>query len=330
MRIQVDKRKTARATESLRRPEAFIKDNSGENFFITTWRAFTKNSSVHAVHYLTEPSMKMIEKLFWLVVIFLASLAMAYCCLLLSSRFRSSLTSTVFESTNFKITEIPFPAVTLCNSYRLNYDKTQDALDKFLINGTEKEKQVFLTLINVLQTMDYGSYDEFAILESDYRGELDHLNVSEIYRFMMHECEDFFIHCSWRGKKVRCCEIFSIQVTEYGLCFSFNSFTNEGTTFINRTKNFPWRVANIGKDSALKVIVNSSPEKKVVRENSQILTQVGVVVIVQHPHEHPNNGQFIAVKSITSLIIKPTTFSTSDDVNSLIPADRQCYYDVSE
>lgn len=70
--------------------------------------------------------------------------------------------------------------------------------------------------------------------------------------------------------------------------------------------------------------MSTHPDTRVNRTNSQI----GIMAIINHPQEHPSNANFVAGKSITSLIIKPTAFSTSDDVRSLAPDDRQCYYDV--
>lgn len=70
--------------------------------------------------------------------------------------------------------------------------------------------------------------------------------------------------------------------------------------------------------------MHTNPDTKVNRTNSQ----TGIMAIINHPQEHPSNANFVAGKSITSLIVKPTSFSTSVDVSSLAPDDRQCYYDV--
>jgi Amiloride-sensitive sodium channel len=153
---------------------------------------------------------------------------------------------------------------------------------------------------------------------------LNNLNLTEIYEFMMHDCEKFLVKCTWRRKPFDCCKYFSKQKSEYGICWSFNSFSNEGTNYVNRTQNFPWRISNKGRHSGLEVMMNVNPEFVVERKNNEL----GILAIIHHPHEHPNSAQFIAAKSITSLIIKPTTFSTSDDVKRLSPIDRQCYYDV--
>lgn len=46
-------------------------------------------------------------------------------------------------------------------------------------------------------------------------------------------CNELFLTCWWRNKYYSCCELFSQQKTEYGICLSFNSFTNAGTKLID-------------------------------------------------------------------------------------------------
>jgi Amiloride-sensitive sodium channel len=59
------------------------------------------------------------------------------------------------------------------------------------------------------------------------------LNVTQIYEFMMHDCDAFLATCWWRKVSFKCCEWFSKQRTEYGVCWSFNSFSSVGTPFVN-------------------------------------------------------------------------------------------------
>ena len=55
----------------------------------------------------------------------------------------------------------------------------------------------------------------------------------------MHNCEDMFLLCLWKGKKVNCSEIFHIRKTDNGFCCSFNSLeTSElyrNATILNQT-----------------------------------------------------------------------------------------------
>ena len=39
----------------------------------------------------------------------------------------------------------------------------------------------------------------------------------------MHKCEDMFLMCIWKGKKINCSEIFNIRKTDNGFCCSFNT-----------------------------------------------------------------------------------------------------------
>lgn len=318
-----------------------------ENFILTTWKAFCNQSSIHGVHYLTQVSFSYTEKMLWALAIIFATAGMAYSCLLLSDRFRTSMTSTVFESTSYKVSEIPFAAVSLCNNNRLNYNKTNDAIAKFLPNGSKNQTETFVNFMKILQNMEFGSFDELDVIVGKDVSDIDKLNISKVYEFMMHDCDDFFVSCLWRNSPFNCCEWFSKQRTEYGICWSFNSYTNVGSKFVNvslkfefctkktvdfnyfkRSANFPWRVSNRGPKSALKVKVNTHPETSIDRMGV-ISSFPGVMAIVQHPYEWPRSGYFIAAGSTVALKIKPTMFSTSDSVRGLTPEDRQCNYDVS-
>jgi hypothetical protein len=81
----------------------------------------------------------------------------------------------------------------------------------------------------------------------------------------------------------------------------------------------------------LKVLLNTHPETIVDRVPLSTLNKnLGVIAMVHSPFEWPSSGFFVSAASMVSLSIKPTAFSTSDDVAGLNPNDRQCNYDVSE
>jgi acid-sensing ion channel, other len=206
-------------------------EEKSENFVLSTWKFFSRNTSIHGVHYLMEASISLLEKVMWAIFIIVASVGMSYTCIMLSERFQNSKTSTVFESTNFKVSEIPFPAVTLCSNNRLNLTKTNETIAKFLGNSSEGE--TMKKILTLMQNMEWGSFDEFVEIENDTIDAIDKLNLTEVHEYIMHDCEQFFVSCSWRKVAFNCCEWFSKQKTEYGLCWSFNSFSNVGSVFIN-------------------------------------------------------------------------------------------------
>lgn len=73
--------------------------------------------------------------------------------------------------------------------------------------------------------------------------------------------------------------------------------------------------------------MNTHPETKISRGNITN-TNPGAVAMVQHPSEWPSDVHYFGAGTMTTLKIKPTVFSTSDDVRSLEPDERQCNYDV--
>lgn len=49
----------------------------------------------------------------------------------------------------------------------------------------------------------------------------------------MHTCEELFLECWWRIKYYNCCQILTLQKTEYGICYSFNSATSATSPSVN-------------------------------------------------------------------------------------------------
>lgn len=205
-----------------------------ENLFISLLKFFAKNTSIHGVHYLAESTNTIVEKLLWATAIAIATALMINSCLLLSNMFKASLLSTVFESTDYKVSEIPFAAVTLCSNNRLDYNKTDAAIAKFFPNRSRSETKTFVEFVHALQNMEWGSFDEFGPVAHDDVSEMDKkLNISEVYEFMMLDCADFFVSCWWKNIPFNCCDFFSKQLSEYGICWSFNSYSSVGTKSVN-------------------------------------------------------------------------------------------------
>lgn len=53
------------------------------------------------------------------------------------------------------------------------------------------------------------------------------LNLTDFMLTTLPTCDEIFGHCKWHGQIISCCEVFSLQRTEEGFCYSFNSLTSE-------------------------------------------------------------------------------------------------------
>lgn len=53
-------------------------------------------------------------------------------------------------------------------------------------------------------------------------------NLNLCWLQALPKCNELFTHCYWKGVKANCCsEIFSLQRSEEGFCYAFNSLTSE-------------------------------------------------------------------------------------------------------
>lgn len=84
----------------------------------------------------TEKYFLIVYRITWCVVVVLALLGVLYVSYLLQVKFFSSLIATVVETTFFPVFEVPYPAVTLCNYNRINWERVPAAIDLLVQNIT--------------------------------------------------------------------------------------------------------------------------------------------------------------------------------------------------
>lgn len=160
-----------------------------------------------------------------------AVFSVVYISLQLSQKFSNSPLSTVVESTIFPVAEIAYPAITICNHNRFHRERCKEAEAIFLPNADDETIETFRLLIASMNGLEFGAFDEFYDEVFNFTSaELDKLNLTEIYEFVMLKCEEIFIgKCWWRNKYAESCcsNFFELQRTEYGLCYSFNGAVSD-------------------------------------------------------------------------------------------------------
>lgn len=163
---------------------------------------------------------------FWSILVLGAVICIVSISLQLSDKFTNSPLSTVVESTIYPVSEIAYPAVTICNKNRFNKERCQEAEGKFIPNADNETIEMFRLLITSMNQLEFGAFDEFEEEIFNFTSEqLDTLNLTEVFEFVMLSCEEIFTgRCWWRNKYLNCCEdFFYLTRSEYGLCYSFNS-----------------------------------------------------------------------------------------------------------
>lgn len=87
-----------------------------------------------------------------------------------------------------------------------------------------------LNIMSALSTMQQPTYFRMA----EYVDKSKHLlplfrniNLTDFMLTTLPTCNELFGRCKWHGEIISCCEAFSLQRTEEGFCYSFNSLTSE-------------------------------------------------------------------------------------------------------
>lgn len=148
----------------------------------------------------------------------------------LSDKFSNSPLSTVVESTIYPVSEIAYPAVTICNQNRFSKQRCQEAERKFIPTADNETIEVFRLLLTSMNQLEFGAFDEFHEEIFNFTSsQLDGLNLTEVFEFVMLTCDEIYTgRCWWRNKYFDCCDdFFYLARSEYGLCFSFNSAVTE-------------------------------------------------------------------------------------------------------
>lgn len=244
------------------------------------------------------------------------------------------------------MSEIAYPAITICSQNRFHKERCEEAEAKFLPQGDNETIKIFRVLISSLIQFEFGALDEFNEEVFKFTSPvLDALNLTAVMEFVMLRCEEIYIgRCWWRNKYFNCCNDFLFTTrSEYGLCFSFNSAVNDigkekdvrlnQNLFsdqlnrkcfqANESIHYPYRTSNYGDWSGLRVELSARSDIALQEDVD------GVTIIVQHPDQWPNSGQFVPSGSQTAIVIKPTFSYTTEDVRRLSPEERQCL-NVSE
>jgi len=97
----------------------------------------------------------------------------------------------------------------------------------------------------------------FSLTVTSNRYRISGINITQVLHEVMPRCEELLSACWWRNANRNCCEIFEVQKTEYGFCYSFNSEVSESSSSSQRsTETRPRRASGYGDWSGVKVTIH--------------------------------------------------------------------------
>ncbi|XP_052132622.1 sodium channel protein Nach-like [Frankliniella occidentalis] len=245
---------------------------------------FSENTSIHGVRYIAEHGRRWVERFLWIVTEIVCGTGAAYMLMNVLSKFNENPTMMRVESYFYEVSNVAFPAITLCNVNRIFRSKAQNFVDNLKMpEGYPMARQDIMELLPLL-----GQLLSFSELGSDLVGRerlvrlLTYNNVTSdvLTESLSQPCEDLIERCSWEGREVNCSRVFTRTMSYLGYCCSFNA---------DRDFSLPERIDPNVKRKPLKTTFFGYPLGLTVLLNPQVddyfwgpFASGGVVVSVEH------------------------------------------------
>ncbi|XP_025263766.1 pickpocket protein 19 [Camponotus floridanus] len=286
-------------------------------------RYFCTQTTLHGLRYVVDPDLHMMERFLWLVLFVGSSISASHVIYSLALRFQAAPTSINIESLHYDNSKLPFPSVTLCPNVRVDWNRALELEPRIFSNDIDETSlEIFRKILGRLSVMTFGDFDEMDFLKNHNVRNLSGINITQVLYDVMPSCDQFLSACWWRNADRNCCEIFEVQKTEYGFCYSFNS-EMAVTSLADPTESRPRKASSYGEWSGIKVTIH--PGNITKPPDSNLID--GVIVIINEPHVWPNTGTMIPSSSLVSLSLKCISGYATHRVLELDRDKQPCLYD---
>nr|XP_036212967.1 pickpocket protein 19 isoform X1 [Bactrocera oleae] len=285
-------------------------------------------ASVHGVRYLSDPKLYYFERVIWLLLLIATTSGCLYVYDDLADLYYSQRIQTIVEDSIAPIFTKPFPAIGICPRNRINWPKLLEAHEIFLARNASDE--VVQTFRRFFAIMGDFSFNNFYHLRQLYGLDLnltllDDVDIMEVMRYVGFTCDEMFVQpCHWRRNAYNCCDLFSMERTEYGFCFVFNSvITEQGRERMLRNRYYPYHNSKTTELSGLDVVINLDETK----QPPNFSLSNGIYVMVKKADQWHSTPRFINYNTYTKLPVVPQFTLTDERTRDVTPEERRCLFE---
>nr|XP_018906638.1 PREDICTED: pickpocket protein 19-like [Bemisia tabaci] len=269
-------------------------------------------------------------------------------------RFSSSPTVTAVKDTHLPLYSLPFPAVSICATDKIRRDEAYHYLSSY-VNLSNPATAImvddFLATMSLFQYPAYSRMKYYLNRTNDFLPQLSKVNLTDFMLYVSPTCEELFAGCFWIGHQHNCCELFDVQRSEEGFCYSFNSLTSQrrvdcpplgdlsSVSYILDVEEELRRThpsCNIRRNTAagattgLEVFLHKFNQSDRIRNATNIIGESGFRVQIYHPSEYPEAGMgnLIAPNRAYKMSASVKSFMTisTDQIRKLDVDIRFCFF----
>ncbi|PNF23366.1 hypothetical protein B7P43_G13171, partial [Cryptotermes secundus] len=253
------------------------------------------------------------------------------------------------ETTNYPLYKLQFPAVTICPANTVKKTTGEELLSRYLNMSLDSELRKdlwnFMSALAKCQYPFYFRMQEHLQQIHSLLPQFADFNVSRFMLQVLPTCSELMDRCFWMGNEVNCCEIFNLQRTEAGFCYSFNSLTSEKTWNCEGTDEFfrpsktykesnesskcePRHNIASGTTTGLEVFLKPSKPEDSLQDGQR--DKAGTRVYVHLPVQLPEAGTGVLMPEeqakVFSVEVTPSVTESSLNVRALSVSERQCLF----
>ncbi|XP_072934740.1 pickpocket protein 28-like [Epargyreus clarus] len=270
----------------------------GYETFNNDLREYLSTSTLHGLRYVGEKKLTWFERFFWLVAFGSSLFCAAFFILNVYAKWRMTPMIVSINPENMPLKDLPFPALTICN---INQAKKSVA-ERYRHYGSSVDKKLLESLCSSQADVD--------LFEDELAESADWDHTRSFLINITQPCNEMLARCFWDSVEMSCQDLFNAQLTDEGLCCTFNVVHREmmfhnpkdlndlNLTFPSPavdwtaehgypddapSDGFPWKPKGVGTDHGLTLVLDAN----IAEYYCASTKSTGFKILLHNPTETP-------------------------------------------
>ncbi|XP_045454262.1 pickpocket protein 28-like [Melitaea cinxia] len=303
-------------------------------------REYLLTSTLHGLRYIGEKKLTWLERFFWLIAFGSSLICAGFFILNVYAKWRMSPMIVSINPENMPLNKLPFPAITICN---VNQAKKSVA-ERYKMFGNSVDKKLLESLCS--------SQTDADIFENDIADSADWEHTRSFLINVTQPCNEMLSLCIWDSVSMNCQDLFNAQLTDEGLCCTFNvvhrqnmfrnpkdlndmnfTFPLPAVDWTPETgfpddapaDGFPWKPKGIGTDHGLTLVLDAN----IAEYYCASTKSPGFKILLHNPTETPNIaklGEVYGPGIEARVSIQPRILDAQPSLKSIDIKKRLCLF----
>ncbi|KAF5306574.1 hypothetical protein FQR65_LT07301 [Abscondita terminalis] len=304
-----------------------------------TKKEFFSKSSLHGFKYLLKYRHRtLFDRFFWFCLLVGALYGTVSLLLFSWNEFVEEPTVTILENSEYPISLVPFPGISICDLNKINRRKVEAFAEELALRSNYSIEYVeeIVSLLGKLYDFGGGTLSDDLLFQSQsFMDEFAHITSEVVFdpyntlKRLSPSCTELLSKCSWNGVVYNCTDLFVSEVTIEGFCCVFNYLPARNSSRISKilkvNKNKVLRMSN---SDGLSVVVHHDVDDYFY----PLLSSAGALIDIFNARDFPDatsgslQQRLIAVGVEIFFEITATVIYAVPEVKKYSISTRKCIF----